>query len=185
MNKKDARREAEKRRSLLAGEYMSEASAKIYARLRQESAWTDAGYVFIYYGVGYEVRTEEVIRDALQAGKRVFLPKVISGNQMVFIEVLSPEDTEYGAFGIPEPVYDEKKAADELPDLVIVPCVAVDRKGNRAGHGRGYYDRYLKSMRQVPFICPAYDCQVFDHIETDDNDIRMDIIITEKEIIRV
>lgn len=164
---------------------MSEASADISGRLRMESVWTDAEDIFFYYGCGYEVRTEEMIRDALNAGKRVFLPKVISGNDMVFIEILSPEDTEYGAFGIPEPVYDEMKPASECPDIVIVPCVAVDRYGNRAGHGRGYYDRYLKSMQQVPFICPAFDCQIFDHIETDDNDIRMDIIITEKEIIRV
>ncbi len=184
MNKREARKEASKRCGELEEAYMTEASLKIAERLMDEPVWQKASEVFIYFGVKSEVRTEELIRTALKSGKTVFLPRVISPEEMVFIKTDSVRQTEKGAFGIPEPVYDKERTADHAPDLVIVPCVAVDRGGNRAGHGKGYYDRYLSKVKEAFRICPAYDCQLFDLIETDDNDIGMDMIITESRIIR-
>ncbi len=183
MNKGEARKEGMKSRALLTDIYRKEASEKIAERLRTADIWKEAADIFLYYGYKNEVQTEGLIQAALEEGKHVFLPKVVSEEDMVFIRIASMKDISEGAYGIPEPLNREPDIYTGEPQLVTVPCVAVDREGNRAGHGRGYYDRSLGRMKDASFVCLAYDCQVLDHIETDENDIRMDVIITEKEII--
>lgn len=184
MNKREARREALKRRRGLTAGYRERASGLIAERLILEEVWKRASVIFLYYGYGDEVQTGKLMEAGLSEGKRIFLPRVVSDKDMVFIEISSFEELKAGAYGIPEPVYNEKKICREVPELVAVPCVACDRRGGRAGHGKGYYDRSLCAYKGVPFVCLAYDCQLLDSIETDGNDIGMDIIITEKEVIR-
>ncbi len=67
-------------------------------------------------------------------------------------------------------------------DLIIVPAMAVSILGQRVGYGGGFYDRLLKNIRAVKVV-PAFEFQVFDNIETDPHDIRVDKIITERRII--
>lgn len=59
------------------------------------------------------------------------------------------EDTVYtkNEWGIEEPAGGLVMESGE-PDLVLVPLLAFDRKGNRAGYGKGFYDRYLATCRE-------------------------------------
>jgi 5-formyltetrahydrofolate cyclo-ligase len=96
------------------------------------------------------------------------------------------DDLEVGAFGILEP---KKKYAEEINpkniDLAIVPGVVFDKRMNRIGYGAGFYDEYLKLLRpECVKIGLAYDFQVKEKIPFDDHDIRMDIIVTEREILK-
>ncbi|MCR5773582.1 MAG: 5-formyltetrahydrofolate cyclo-ligase [Lachnospiraceae bacterium] len=183
-NREACRREILARRNSLTEPFIEKASETIGERLRNEPVWKEAASVCLYYGCRGEVRTEGLIRSAFDEGKKVFLPRVISDTQMVFIEVLSGEKQAEGAYGIPEPVYDETRLMRETPGLIVVPCVAVDRKGNRLGHGKGYYDRFLEGMGKVPSVCLAFSCQITEGFMTKDTDIRIGNIITEEEIIR-
>lgn len=185
MNKKDARALARKKLTNLDETYRVKASGEIARRLTSENMWNKASDILFYFGTGSEVQTKKLIDQAADEGRNVFIPKVISDTDMVFLRISSSDDVMPGAYGISEPEYDPAGVYSGCPDMVVVPCVAVDRCGNRAGHGKGYYDRYLGKIRNASFICLAYDCQLFPYIETDENDIRMDIIITEKEIIRI
>ncbi len=49
-------------------------------------------------------------------------------------------------FDIPEPIHGLIVPADQI-DLVFVPLLAFDKQGNRAGYGKGFYDRFLSSCR--------------------------------------
>ena len=179
------RREAAERRHKLPPGYRIKASSEIAGRLMSEGVWKSASAVFLYYGYGDEVQTEELIEAALKENKAAALPKVISDSEMAFIRFTSLQDMQKGAFGIPEPVGDKETGCGFRPDIIIVPCVAVDRRGNRAGHGKGYYDRFLKEYSDSLFVCTAFDCQLTEEFEAEDTDIKMDMIITEKEIIRI
>ena len=181
--KAEARRQALKRRSLIPGEYREQASLEISKRLVGCREWKEAGNVFLYYGYKDEVQTEELIKEALREGKGVFLPKIVSDSRMVFIRLPSLSGLEKGAYGIPEPRGEEQ--ADVRPDIIVVPCVAVDRSGNRIGRGKGYYDRFLTGHTDRPLICLAFDVQLSCGFETEATDIRMGLIITEKEILRI
>jgi 5-formyltetrahydrofolate cyclo-ligase len=66
-------------------------------------------------------------------------------------------------------------------DLFIVPGVAFDKKGNRLGRGRGFYDRLLKGVT-VPKIGLAYEIQMVAKVPVTSYDIPMDIVVTETMI---
>ena len=68
-------------------------------------------------------------------------------------------------------------------DLVIVPGVAFDRKKNRLGRGKGYYDRFLEQAKNAKTIGICKSDRLFDHVPTDAHDRKMDALITETEIL--
>lgn len=84
--------------------------------------------------------------------------------------------------GITEPMGNEIIAAEEL-DLVVVPLLAIDKKGHRVGYGKGYYDRYLAACRNdclkvgVSYYPPV---DVID--DTTNFDIPLDLCITPQEV---
>ena len=69
-------------------------------------------------------------------------------------------------------------------DLVIVPLVAFDRQGNRLGYGGGYYDRFLAGNSYGQAIGLAYSFQEVESLPVEEHDQKLDLIITEKEIIK-
>ena len=65
-----------------------------------------------------------------------------------------------------------------------MPGVAFDEKRNRLGYGRGYYDRYIAALPfKVKTIAICFDEQIVDFLPHDENDIRPDMIITDKRIL--
>ena len=71
--------------------------------------------------------------------------------------------------------------------ICFVPGIAFDKSGNRIGFGKGYYDRFLKDKPQITKIGICYDFQLLKKVQIpfDEFDIKMDIIVTEKEVIRL
>ncbi|MBR3352623.1 MAG: hypothetical protein IKG35_10965, partial [Erysipelotrichaceae bacterium] len=59
------------------------------------------------------------------------------------------------------------------------PCMAAGRNGERLGHGRGYYDRFLKKA-DGKIICLCFEDNISDDIDMDDNDVFMPVVMTEK-----
>ena len=88
-----------------------------------------------------------------------------------------------GAYDILEPKQDCRKPIDlDTIDIIIVPGVAFDTTGNRMGHGKGYFDRLLKHLDALR-IGLAFEFQIVSHVPMDPHDEKMDIIVTEKQII--
>ena len=56
-------------------------------------------------------------------------------------------EREMHRWGFSQPVASAVPVSPELIDVVLVPAALFDRKGNRLGHGRGYYDRLLAACR--------------------------------------
>jgi len=89
-----------------------------------------------------------------------------------------------GRLGINEP-----QSADfsfNEMDIVFIPGIAFDITGNRIGFGKGYYDKYLSKYPQNkrPFIIAlVYDFQVLDKIPSQNHDIPVNLIVTDKRII--
>jgi len=110
---------------------------------------------------------------------------VVAGslNKLLISELPGPEiDFQLGSFGVREPAEEDFNfvSPDQI-DLVVVPGLAFDRRGGRIGYGKGYFDRLLSRLgSQVPRIALAFDFQVLGAVPQDENDIRVDAIITEK-----
>lgn len=180
--KKELRRIFLKTRSELAAEDIIEKSAKIMSRLFSLSEFRGAKTIMFYVDAGNEVKTRDGITKALSEGKRVVVPKVKKGYGLLAIEIKSLDELSPGTFGILEPA-GEKGISPEEIDLVVVPGVAFDKKGNRMGYGAGYYDSFLPKLRpEVKKVAVAFEIQVTDSLPAEEHDVKMDLIITENTI---
>ena len=72
------------------------------------------------------------------------------------------------------------------PELIFVPCLAFDHKGNRLGYGGGYYDRTFAYLNKINHrfisVAYAYEEQKLDYIPIDKFDFKVDYVITEKNL---
>lgn len=127
-----------------------------------------------------EISTDEFI-SRWYGRKQIFLPRV-NGDDLDILPY-RPGDTAEGAFGIDEPTGNECRDISEI-DLVVVPAMAFDRRGNRLGRGRGFYDRLLHNAT-CPLIGAAYAIQIVEHIPAEPHDIKIPTIVTDEETIRI
>ena len=137
-----------------------------------------------YYPSNYEVDILNFLYKASKKKFRIALPVIKSSNKMSFKSWVYKEPLYVNKFGILEPKNSKKKI---IPDLIMVPLVAFDNHLNRIGYGKGYYDRSLKKIRKINknaiTLGIAYSFQKCTQIPVNDNDFRLDYIITEKGII--
>lgn len=171
------------RRSRLAltKEYISSKSRTIKEKLFSLDEFRQAKTVMFYHSFDNEVSTADMIKEALN-NKVVALPYLVE-NQISVSIIHNADDLERSSLGIKEPKEKRDLNADDI-DIIIVPGIAFDRRGNRLGYGRGCYDKFLKKAGKAIKIALAYGPQVIEEVPAGIHDVRMDIIITDKEIIR-
>ena len=102
--------------------------------------------ILFYVSFDGEVETLDMINDSLKKGKRVAIP-VCDKKAKKIVPCLYQEKNKFtrGPYGILEPKRKIPIPIEDI-DMVIVPGIAYDRKGNRLGRGAGYYDRFLKVL---------------------------------------
>lgn len=143
--------------------------------------------VMYYVDARSEVRTRHYLPAALGHDKRIVVPYCVEGELELFW-LQNMDELALGMYKILEPKAElrqlaDKKIAVAALDLIMVPGVAFDRRGARMGHGFGYYDKLLEHARpDTPLVALAFECQLFDEVPTQEHDIFMDKIITEKAI---
>jgi 5-formyltetrahydrofolate cyclo-ligase len=142
--------------------------------------------VLFYVSYGSEVATHEMIQACLASGKQVVVPCTDAKNRKLSLSELRRwDDLCVGAYHIQEP---RVECRCEVPfdavDLVIVPGIAFDCAGHRIGHGMGYYDRLLSENARTLKIGLAFELQLVEEIPAEHHDVSLDMIITEKRIIR-
>jgi 5-formyltetrahydrofolate cyclo-ligase len=162
-------------------------SRQIVAKFMALPEYAAARTVMFYVDVRAEVRTRHDLAGALQGGKRIVVPYCVDGELELF-HLEDMAELELGMYKILEPkaalrnLPDKRVEASEL-DLVMVPGVAFDRRGGRTGHGKGYYDKLLQHARpDAPLVALAFECQMFPEIPTQEHDIFMDKVITERAV---
>ncbi|MFA5412365.1 MAG: 5-formyltetrahydrofolate cyclo-ligase [Candidatus Micrarchaeia archaeon] len=160
-----------------------EMSKRIMERLFDLEEFHNAKNVAFYLSKKDEVDTWAMVEEAAHA-KEVLLP-VVKEKNLRFVYYEKNGKMVRGPYGIMEPVGSE--FAGSGIDLMIMPLAAADRKGNRLGMGKGYYDRYLNGAGPKPktLVGLCFDFQVVDHVPVEAHDVPLNIIITNKEIIRV
>jgi 5-formyltetrahydrofolate cyclo-ligase len=162
-----------------------ERSRKIAAALCGLPEYADAKTVVFYVDSGSEVRTRPLIEENLRCGRCVVVP-YCEGDELGLFRLEDMAELAPATFGIDEPLpalrsLPERSIGREKIDLIIVPGVAFDPRGGRIGQGKGFYDRFLKTLdRSVNFVALAYQCQIFSSIPLDPHDIQMDVVVTEE-----
>ncbi len=176
MNKEEIRDRVKARKSLLSAAEKIEAARRVFSRLEQSAAFMLADKVLLYHSLPDELSTREFI-DKWSSRKHFFLPRVNGVN----LDILPYDRSRLamGAFHIEEPQGDDTADIADI-ELMVIPAVAYDRRGNRVGRGKGYYDRLLRGTRATK-VGVGYDFQFIegDDIDAEPHDIPVDIVITE------
>lgn len=156
-----------------------------------------ASYIMMYVSFRSEVETKSYLQDIITIGKELIVPLVDSANRLLELyEIRNVSELVPGYKGIPEPgIKDNRRVELNDIDLIIIPGAGFDEKGNRIGYGGGYYDRLLSGIRKrnlLPddphpspmLIALAFEEQIVKEIPSEPHDIKMDMIITDRRVIR-
>jgi 5-formyltetrahydrofolate cyclo-ligase len=139
--------------------------------------------VMAYISTQSEVKTTSLINYLHKTGARVCVPWV-RGNDIVPVLLTKSCRMKKDAYSIKVPVIKKTLTDIKKIDVVAAPGIGFDRNGNRIGFGKGYYDRFLKKLPSKTIKAAlAFSCQLVKTIPAEKHDIKMDFIITEKEII--
>lgn len=179
MNKNDIRIRIRAHKNLLDDNEKSSAAEAVFSLLERTAAFMMSERILLYHSLPDELSTRSFI-DKWHEKKSFFLPRVNGVN----LEILpySKSRLHLGAFNIEEPEGEDVCDIDGI-DMVIVPAIAYDRRGNRVGRGKGYYDRLLRDTRAIK-VGVAYHFQLVDDIDAEPHDVAVDYVITERGVIR-
>jgi len=187
MNKEKIRRDILKKRLSLSPEEIKNKSHKIFLNLLRTPVFLNSSNVMFYVSTRSEVQTEEMIKSSIMMGKKIFVPIIVADSINLVPSNLIDFDKELkkGKKGIFEPKEEYRRLSSPKDlDLVILPGVAFDIEGNRIGRGLGYYDNFLKGINPSPnTIALAFEMQIVEKIPTNEKDVPVNVIITEKRII--
>ncbi|MCE5276966.1 MAG: 5-formyltetrahydrofolate cyclo-ligase [Planctomycetaceae bacterium] len=143
--------------------------------------------VMLYMPMPHEASPLAAAMAAWQQDKIVLVPKVdMQQRHMIAVRIsgMGDEMVISGRYAIREPASSEPWPLEEI-DLVVVPALAYDRDGNRLGRGAGFYDRFLGHSRMRAIACGlALSEQVVEQVPTAGNDWPVNMLVTDKEIMR-
>ncbi|OGW29649.1 MAG: 5-formyltetrahydrofolate cyclo-ligase [Nitrospirae bacterium GWC2_42_7] len=188
LDKASLRKDFLKKRDRIPTEVRKIKDKMIAVKLASLEEFRNAGVVFYFASFRTEVDTLGMIRASILEGKRVLLPKVDKeGHNLRLFEIKSTDELTSGYMGIPEPsvLSEDRIAGINEADVVIIPGAGFDMSGNRIGYGAGYYDKLLSGLtKNIVIIAPAYEEQIADSIPSEPHDIKVNIIVTDRRVIR-
>lgn len=157
-----------------------ERKSKLIERiLLKQEEFIKAERVMFYLAFDGEVKTESMIDKARRLGKQIYVP--ICDTKKKTLRPCFLEESvalEIGPYNTREPKNKVEFSHRKL-DLVIVPALAFDKKGNRLGRGKGYYDRFLKRLsNRTNTIGLAFDFQVLPNLPVEENDVPVDKVLS-------
>lgn len=173
MQKKELRKLIRQRKAEHTAEEKAGMSARICRQVLTDPHWAKANTVFLYHALTDEVDTTILIDAAMHEGKTVLLPVIDGDNLLLKIHTGA---TQTGSYSIQEPIGEEFTCYKEIT-LAIVPGMAFDKKGNRLGRGRGFYDRTLPKLAEAYKIGLCFPFQFLESIPCETYDIKMDAVL--------
>ena len=185
MSKPEVRAGALRVRKTLSPDEVGRLSARIQARVTATEEFAGARTLASYVAKRDEVQTSGIISLALKSGKKVIVPRSDpSSLALRFHEIRSLAELSPGTYGIMEPAGDTPTVALSDSNLVLVPVVAWDIKGNRMGYGKGYFDRSLRSRGGATCAGLAFELQRQERVPSAATDVPLDMVVTEERILR-
>ncbi len=164
-------------------DFVSTNSQIIAGKLLSMSCIKNASTIMLYLDFNNEVKTDQLITKLISLKKTVAAPVTIKDERKLIPFKITnlKDDINIGAYSIREPKQDPYNELNvENIDILIVPAVAYDKDCYRLGYGGGFYDRFIKRLRDDTItIGIAFDLQVFESIPKENHDAQLNYVITE------
>lgn len=181
--KASIREELTARRKAMAPDMIDGRGLKVQARFLATPYYAAARTVALYAPIRGEVPTRDILTAALSDGKIVCYPlSHVHGRILSFRAISSESELEPGRLGVREPTTAAELIAVDRIDLFVVPGLGFTRSGKRLGRGGGYYDATLRAASaKSRRIGLAFADQVVPELPTTQDDVDMDLVVTESE----
>ena len=179
---------ADQRRALPPTERIAAAQG-LRRSLEQLPEYLTDARVAGYWASHGELPLNLAIAPLASRGQQFLLPVIGRGKQLRFAPWQSGDAVQPNRYGIPEPAAPGELLEPFQLDLVLVPLLGFDRRGNRLGHGGGYYDRSFAFLNEQvrptePLLVGiAYAFQELPEVDEEDWDVPLDFVATECELI--
>lgn len=181
------RREITQRLLSMTADDRHDKSLRACRRVTELEVFQHASTLMMYMPLPAEVDVTPVAMKCFQLGMTVCVPRVDwRRKDMSAVEVQRFDDSEMDIddHGLRTP-RDGRLVIPSLIDLVILPGLAFDVRGNRLGRGGGYYDRFLSRVsRTTRRVAVCFDEQIVDAVPVINGDMRVDMVITDRRATR-
>ena len=142
--------------------------------------------IFVYKSYLSEVDTEGIIKDLFLSNKKVLIPKCdLKSETMSAVEILPENSFKLNDYGILES--DTDYIYSEKIDAIILPGLVFDKKGNRIGYGKGYYDKFINSLKYRPVLIGIcfYEQLIGEISDCNEYDVKLDYVVTDSKILKL
>lgn len=130
-----------------------------------------------------EVCTDGLLTNLLELSKKVIVPVTnFEEHKLIHSEIHSLADLTTNKWGVREPKEINPIDVDKM-DFIVVPMNAADKKGNRLGYGKGFYDRFLSQVNAFKAGL-IFEDFIFEEIPAEEYDVKMNVLITEKGVFK-
>ena len=163
-------------RAALHADERAAATAAVVRRLAALDELRTARRVLLTRAVGDELDLGALETLLLDRGVTVALP-VVDGVALRVVDLDRDRTTRPGWRGVAEPV---GRPTDAPVDVVVVPALALDRRGERLGYGGGHFDRLLGgAAAEAVAVGAVFACQLVEEVPVAPHDVRLDVVVTE------
>ena len=177
------------RRQALSEQQQHAAALQLVEQFSSQPQLCGLQHIALYLSNDGELDTRPLIKALWQQGKSVYLPILhpYKAGFLVFQHYLPDSPMSNNKFGIPEPVLDatKLKAVSEI-EMIGLPLVAFDQKGNRMGMGGGFYDRTLANAifcQPAPLLVGlAHQCQQVEQVPVESWDVPLNLVVTPEQL---
>jgi 5-formyltetrahydrofolate cyclo-ligase len=183
-SKRQLRRQMMRRRLAVSSAAADRAARTAAESLIRSKPARSATRIALYAALPGELPTKPLFDAVIENFGAALLPRTVDSDRIEFFSVVHWDQLRPGRYGVPEPPVDAPATPLAAGDLVVVPGLAFDSKGNRLGHGKGYYDRaFAGGTGESPMLVGfGYEFQIVDEVPHGEMDRRMDVIVTERAI---
>lgn len=187
--KKELRKEAKSYRKSLSESDRLDKSSAIISNLKTLKEYQKAEVILMYASLPDEVETLSLIRELTEEDKKSVYCPVTQGDEMEFYRISSVDDLKEGNFHVLEPEPLKERLLELQKDIhycMLMPGLMFDKKGNRLGYGKGYYDKYLARVPKevnLTTIALSYEKMIKVVIPTEGTDWKTKYIVTEDRIV--
>lgn len=185
MDKSQIRKRYKKLRKELSETEVMDKSLLIANRCIELPIWEkQIFHLFLSLEDQNEVDTALILNLLQGKDKEVVVPKIIDPEQLQHILLTDQTPFQKNPLGIPEPVSGIQIEPSKI-DVVFVPLLAFDNKGNRIGYGKGYYDRFLARCKPecIKIGLSFYEVEQ-DSFPMEATDIPLDYCVTPEQLYR-
>lgn len=183
MTKSELRNIYKSKRKALSSEEVDKISLQILENLKSMKIWENSTFhVFISISNNNEINTLPIIDYLFELNKKVIVPK-IEGEKMLSCQIDSETKFQLGKFNVPEPKSFQVIESKQI-DVIFMPMLICDKKGNRIGYGGGYYDRFLQECRKDVIKIGLNFFEPIDEIEeVFESDVHLNYCVTGEGIV--